>query len=681
MTSTQAALEHEVELLHGVKVHDPYRWLEDQESQRTRAWLSTQAEQTRAYFGGIPARGRIRKRVEELLQVTNYREPREVGDRCFYLKREPLREQPRLCVLERNSNQEITLLDPAETKSSPNRAIDVLAISSTGKYVAFLSMDDGRDCAAVGFIDVDEQRVLEDKLPAGVLGGMVISEANNGFYYVHAPLNPSQPVPQRVMWHRFGSSFATDEVLFDAGAGANERLIIAAAAPPRFVFRLVHFGDPLRSDFYFHDITQGASARRFLTDIEGVFEPFFAASGSRLLAFTDHLAPNRRIVEIELEEPAPEKWSNVIPEGNLQVEQWALAGDALCLVLLENFCHKVVSYDLTGNIKAPVPCPPGGTVQFVAPSAASTSLYYQFSSITQPPIIFRYDPATAKHEPWAFDLPLADLSTIEQETVFYPGKDGMAIPMEIIRRNGPGFGKPGPVLLSAYGGFGFSMTPRFTAHVQLLLELGCVIAVAHVRGGAEFGKQWHEAARRRKRQTAIDDFLSAAEWLLATKIAEPGRLAIAGGSNAGLLVGAAMTQRPELFRAVICLGPLLDMLRYHKFDFANYWVEEYGCADLEEDFHALLGYSPYHHVQEGTPYPAVLLVSGDADTRCNPLHARKMAARLQGSTSSARPVLLDYRQSWGHVPVQPLTRRIDALTDRISFLYHELELLLPERWA
>ncbi len=681
MTSPQAAVGNEVELLHGVKIQDPYRWLEDQESERTRAWLSLQAERTRAYLGGIPGRDRIRRRVEELLQITNCREPREVANRCFYLKREALREQPRLCMREGAAHQEITLLDPGETESSTSHAIDVLTISSTGKYVAFLSMNDGRDCAAVGFINVDERRVLEDKLPAGVLGGLIISESHGGFYYVHAPLNSGSAAPQRVMWHRFGSSFTTDQEIFAAQSGPNQRLIISAAVPPRFVYRLVHFEDPVRSDFYFHDATKGSWARKFLTDVRGVFEPFFAASGSRLLAFTDDRAPNRRIVEVDIERPAPENWSTVIPEGKLQLEQWALAGDALCFVLLENLCHKVLSYDLRGNIKACLPCPPGGTVQFAAPCPATTSLYYQFSSTTQPPIIFRYEPATGKHEPWAFDLPPADLSTIEQETVFYPGKDGMAIPMQIIRRKGPAFGKPRPVFLSAYGGFGFSVTPRFTAHVQLLLELGCVIAVAHVRGGAEFGKQWHEAARRRKRQTAIDDFLAAAEWLLRNNIAEPGKLAIGGGSNAGLLVAAAMTQRPELFRAVICLGPLLDMLRYHKFDFANYWIEEYGCADLEEDFHALLGYSPYHRVQDGTPYPAVLLVSGDADTRCNPLHARKMAARLQTSTSSARPVLLDYRPAWGHVPVQPLTSRIDALTDRVSFLCHELDLRIPETWA
>ncbi|MGE5324432.1 MAG: prolyl oligopeptidase family serine peptidase, partial [Actinomycetota bacterium] len=219
------------------------------------------------------------------------------------------------------------------------------------------------------------------------------------------------------------------------------------------------------------------------------------------------------------------------------------------------------------------------------------------------------------------------------------------------------------------------------AYATILMELGCVFAVANVRGGAEFGKEWHEAAKRHRRQTAIDDFVCAAEWLLAEKIAEPGRIGIGGGSNAGLLVGAALTQRPELFTAVLCLGPLLDMLRYHKFDLASYWIEELGSADLPDDFRALYSYSPYHRIQENVAYPAVMFISGDADTRCNPMHTRKMAARLQASNVSNHPILLDYKPAWGHVPIQPLTTRIEALTDRLLFLCHELDLKIPETWS
>jgi len=239
---------------------------------------------------------------------------------------------------------------------------------------------------------------------------------------------------------------------------------------------------------------------------------------------------------------------------------------------------------------------------------------------------------------------------------------------------------PLPTFITGYGGFGSCVTPRFTAFASFLLESGFLFAVPALRGGAELGEQWHLAAKREKRQNSFNDFIAAAEWLVSEGRSEPTRIAIGGGSNAGLLVGAVLTQRPDLFRAAICLGPLLDMTRYHLFDFAAGWAEEYGSPQDEEDFHFLLSYSPYHRVQDGTAYPAVLLISGDADTRCNPMHTRKMAARLQAANTSGHPILLDYKSEWGHVPVQPLSKKVEALTDRLTFICHELDVeLKPER--
>jgi len=238
---------------------------------------------------------------------------------------------------------------------------------------------------------------------------------------------------------------------------------------------------------------------------------------------------------------------------------------------------------------------------------------------------------------------------------------------------------PRPTFLTAYGGFGASVTPQFAAYATFLIEHGCRFAVANIRGGSEFGEAWHKAAQRHKRQTSIDDFIAASEWLISQDLTLPDKLGIGGGSNAGLLVAAALTQRPDLYRAVLCLGPLLDMLRYHLFDFATYWIDEFGCADDPYDFAALHAYSPYHQIKDATAYPAVMLISGDADTRCNPMHARKMAARLQATTISDHPILLDYRSKWGHSSAQPLSTRIDALTDRLAFLSSELGLNVQGR--
>jgi prolyl oligopeptidase len=320
-------------------------------------------------------------------------------------------------------------------------------------------------------------------------------------------------------------------------------------------------------------------------------------------------------------------------------------------------------------------------VQLIHRQEKGDTLFYQFSSFAHPPAIFSYRPDVGLHELWAEGAGSVDISSIEINRVRYPSKDGTLVPMFLVSRKDAIAKGPGPVFLTAYGGFGTSITPRFTAYATVLMELGCVFAVANVRGGSEFGRQWHEAAKRQKRQTAIDDFVAAADWLLAENIAAPGKVATGGGSNAGLLVGAALTQRPDLFRAVLCLGPLLDMLRYHKFDKASYWIDELGSADIEADFHALRAYSPYHRVRDGVAYPAVMFISGDADTRCNPMHTRKMVARLQAANFSGHPILLEYKPTWGHVPVQPLTTRIEALTERLLFLCHELDLKIPEAWA
>ena len=273
---------------------------------------------------------------------------------------------------------------------------------------------------------------------------------------------------------------------------------------------------------------------------------------------------------------------------------------------------------------------------------------------------------------WAKSSVKFDPSFFEIEHVRYKSKDGTSVPMFLVARRERRTSKALPTFLTGYGGFGNSQAPQFNAYSNFLIEHGFLFAVANLRGGSEFGEEWHRAGRRHNRQNAFDDFIAAAEWLLENGYAARGRIAIGGGSNAGLLVAAALTQRPDLFRAVVCLGPLLDMLRYHLFDFARVYVHEYGTSETEDDFRHILAYSPYHSIEEGVPYPAVLFVSGDADTRCNPMHARKMAARLQAASSSSHPILLDYTPTWGHAPLQPLTRRIEALTDRLAFIFHEL---------
>jgi prolyl oligopeptidase len=677
ITPPAAAREPVTEVLHGVTITDPYRWLEEQNSPGTREWIAAQSAYTRSYLASIPGRAEIRNRVENILAVQAYRDPRKAGKRCFFLKREAYQEQPVLVMREGESDEDIVLLDPVRMIGSPQATVDILAISPNGKFLAFAVRSGGEDCAPIGFLDVDCGQVLGDRLPAGLCGGLMLSEDRRGVYYVHRALNSPRPYYQAVFWHTFGTSFENDNEIFFLDELPDLRLIIAAACEMKlFLYRAATLQDPMRSDFYLHDLESGG-ARKILENIKGIFCPFFV--GSRLFAFTDFQAPNRRIVAIDLENPAPAGWRTVVPEEKFPIVQFAVAGDLLALVYMENLVHQVLTFDLTGKVRGELPTPGEGSIQLCYQQQPTDTLFYQFSSFAHPPEIYRYRHGTGVRAMDSASAASGRTSSMNVKRVRYPAKDGTLIPMFLVSKNASSNG-PGPVFLTAYGGFGTSITPRFTAYATILMELGCVFAVANVRGGAEFGKEWHEAAKRHKRQTAIDDFLSAAEWLLAEEIAEPGRIAIGGGSNAGLLVGAALTQRPDLFRTVLCLGPLLDMLRYHKFDLASYWIEEFGSADVADDFQALHGYSPYHRIQDGVAYPAVMFISGDADTRCNPMHTRKMAARLQAATISGHPILLDYKPAWGHIPVQPLTTRIEALTDRLLFLCHELNLKIPEDW-
>lgn len=675
-----ATIEPVTETLHGVTVVDPYRWLEEQNSQRTRDWIAEQTVYTRAYLEAIPGRAEIQKRVEEILSVQTYRDPRKAGKRCFFLKRDAYQEQPVIAMREGESGEDIVLLDPVQMTGSSQAAVDILSISPNGKLLAFGARAGGEDCAPIGFLDVDRRQVLGDRLPAGICGGLVLSEDRKGFYYVHRELNSPRPCYQAVFWHTLGTPLESDAEIFFMEERPNLRLIIAATAEPGlFLYRAATLEDPKRSDFYLHDLAHDKPPKIILENIRGIFGPFFV--GRALFAFTDDNAPNRKVVAIDLHNPAPENWRTIVPERKSPIVQVAVAGDSVCLVYLEDLAHRVRAFDLSGRNHCDLATPVDGTVQCCRPSDSSDTLFYEFSSFAHPPAIFRYIPGARAHDLWADSACSVHNSSFEVQRVRYPVKDGVLIPMFLVSKKDAGATGPRPVFLTGYGGFGTSVTPKFTAYATVLMELGCVFAVANVRGGSELGKEWHEAAKRHKRQTAIDDFLAAAEWLVKENIAIPGKIAIGGGSNAGLLVGAALTQRPDLFRAVLCLGPLLDMLRYHRFDLARYWIEEFGCADREDDFHALRAYSPYHRIQDGTAYPAVMFISGDADTRCNPMHTRKMAARLQAANVSGHPILVDYKPTWGHVPVQPLTTRIDALTDRLLFLCHELNLTIPEAWS
>jgi prolyl oligopeptidase len=433
-----------------------------------------------------------------------------------------------------------------------------------------------------------------------------------------------------------------------------------------------------RASVYLQEISSKPTEIKLaIREIEGCFVPFFVCG--QLLAYTDLAAPNFRIVRIDSVDPDPHHWHDVVPESDRYIQQFAVAADQVFVTRSDPFSTEIEIFGLDGTRKEATSFPACGTINLLNRPNATEKLFYSYTSISKPPAVHCYDARRKDVLAWDEANTPSDPCAIAIEETAYSSTDGTSVPLFLAARTDLLHSGPLPTFLTGYGGFGSCVTPRFSVFATFLMEQGFLLAVPALRGGSELGEQWHRAGKRENRQNSFNDFVAAAEWLIREQRSISSRIAIGGGSNAGLLVGAAITQHPELFCVAVCLGPLLDMARYHLFDFAAGWADEYGSPEDRGDFQCLMAYSPYHHVVDRVAYPAALLISGDADTRCNPMHARKMAARLQAATASSRPVLLDYKPAWGHAPIQPFSTKIEALTDRLAFVCHEIGVHVQSR--
>lgn len=666
-------VEPVTEVLHGIEITDPYRWLEDQSSPRTRKWLEEQAAYTCAYFAAIPERETIRTRVRELLAVKEViSEPWNIGDRYFFLKRQEDREQPAIVMRDGLFGPETVLVDPAQRGIGNSIAVSIATISGDGRFLAYFVRQGGTDHSALEILDVERGTVLPDRLPEGFCTGIAFAPDGSGFYYSHRELHDPRPNYRAAFWHRFDTERSQDRETFFAGEEPNLFLGILDSPEAQLLAYTIFFtGKSPRTSVYLQATSsKPAEARLVVREVEGCFVPIFVRG--HLLAYTDFAAPNFRIVRIDSVHPNPSHWHDVVPESDKRIQQFAVAGDQVFVTRTDCFSTKIEAFGLDGRQREGIPSPSDGTIDLLNRTTATEKLLYGYTSISKPAAVYCYDARREGVFTWNEANAPGDLSAIAVEETAYTSTDGTSVPFFLAARKDLLRSGPLPTFLTGYGGFGSCVTPRFTAFATFLMEQGFLFAVPALRGGSELGEQWHRAGKRENRQNSFSDFVAAAEWLVREQRSISGRIAIGGGSNAGLLVGAAITQRPDLFRAAICLGPLFDMARYHLFDFAAGWADEYGSPEDEQDFQSLLAYSPYHCVLDKVAYPAVLVISGDADTRCNPMHARKMAARLQAATGSTRSVLLDYKTEWGHTPVQPHSTKIEALTDRLAFVCHEL---------
>jgi prolyl oligopeptidase len=667
-------VETVTEILHGMSVSDAYRWLEDQESPRTRVWLEAQTQYARSYLDSIPGRACIRERIRELLDVETYDSVQKAGNRYFFRKRVPGQEQPCICIREGADGEDQVLIDPTARSAGAATAVRPTCTSPNGRLLLYEVKHGGERTGTFELIDVQTRETLPDALPRGYLRGFAFAPDSRSFYYVHEPLDAERPDYRAVYKHALGTRSAEDEEIFFAGEDKNLRLHIVPGLK-YLGFLVLHFLDKTYTDLYLWDTGSTDNAEALIRRAEYKFGPLLLKDG-RILAITDFNAPNSRIVEVRRREGLEPEFVDLVPNCDSAIQNWTLGRDRIFVSYLRKLQTEIAIFDLSGKRLGEVPISESDTVRLLGGSESGDELFLEQESFTKPMQICRYLPGQSEVTLWAGQKPRFDSQRLGHTQDWFTAKDGTQIPIFLVGRRDVLEGGHHPTIMTSYGGYGVSMTPQFSVFVTFLIERGCLFALPNIRGGSEFGVEWHNAAKRHNRQVAFDDFLSAAEWLVQTGRTKSSKLAIFGGSNSGLLVGAAMTQRPDLFRAVVCMVPILDMLRYHLFDSAHLWKEEFGAADDPEDFAALFNYSPYHKVCDGTAYPATMIVSGDSDQNCNPLHARKMTARLQAANTSDHPIFLAYKPLVGHSPVLPLSERIEALTDRMAFLCDQLKLAL-----
>jgi prolyl oligopeptidase len=655
------------ETLHGVEVVDPYRWLEDQESPKTRAWIDAQSRYTRSVLATVPGRERLEQRLGELLRVETYGFPTERGGRYFFMKRAADQDLSVLHVRAGEKGPDEVLLDPHAWSPDHTTSIALLDVSEDGSRVVYGIRKGGEDELTVKVLDVAARKDLPDTLPRARYSGVSLTPDGKVLYY-----SRREKEGPRVFRHVLGEGAAADTKVFGDGYGPEKLITAGISDDGRWLtMTVLHGSAPRQTEVYYQDLRAPGPVRTLVNDVEAWFYP--EVSPGRLYLRTNWNAPRGRVLAVDLERPAREQWKEVVAQGRGVIQGLSLAGGKLFVRTLEDVRSRVRIHGADGAPAGEIAFPALGTVSSVQGRWASPTAFFSFTSYHVAPAIHRYDVRTGSRSDWAVPKVPFDSGRYEVRQEWYPSKDGTRVPMFLVHRKG--LPRPGdhPTLLTGYGGFTQSQTPAFSPKAAAWVEAGGVYALPNLRGGGEFGEEWHRAGMLDKKQNVFDDFVAAGEWLVKNGYTSPARLAISGGSNGGLLVGAAMTQRPDLFAAVVCSYPLLDMVRYHQFLVAGYWVPEYGSAADPRQFPYLHAYSPYHRVKAGVPYPAVLFITGDSDTRVAPLHARKMAALMQSSNGSGKPVLLQYDTRAGHSSGgKPVALAIEDLRDELSFLFWQL---------
>jgi len=663
-----------VETIHGVPVNDPYRWLEAGEAEEVLAWTESQNKHTRKLLDPLKFRASLRERLEKLASIGRVRSPRVFGRRVFFLKRVGLEAQPGLQVRDGYTGPTRRVIDPNTMSADGTTALDWWHPSPDGSLIAYGTSEGGTELSTLRIRNVENGQDHPEAIPHTRACGLAWLPDGSGFYYTSYPAPGSVPKGdekyfRKVWFHKVDTDPSQDRLIFGEKRAKEDWPEPVLSPDGRYLVINVYQGWS-KSEVYLKDLQHDG---RWIPVVEKVDAQFSArVVGGKVLVFTNHEAPRYRIMAADPATPKMEHWTELVPQGDAVITDFDVFGDRIVLLELRDATSRLRTVGLDGSGGPVVDLPDLGTVSEIHADSRGADFVFDFMSFFHAPALYRYDGASGKVTSFERLPTDVDMSRFESRQVWIVSKDGTKLPMFLVHARGLSKDGNHPTLLYGYGGFAQSMKPFFGSALMAWLERGGVYAMPSIRGGGEYGEDWHKGGMLANKQNSFDDFIAAAEWLIKERFTSPEKLAISGGSNGGLLVGAVLTQRPELFRAVLCGVPLLDMVRYHRFQLARLWIPEYGCSDNAEDFKWLFAYSPYHRVAKGTPYPAVLLTAAEGDTRVDPLHARKMGARLQEATSSGRPVLVWIEKKAGHGAGKPLAKVIDQLVDEYSFLMWQL---------
>ena len=651
-----------VDVIHAVDVPDPYRWLEDQDAPATRVWIDAQNAYTDSLLTQLPGRDHLRDVASRVLERDFVGLPNERGGRYFFSRRRADQELAVVYVREGVDGEDRVLIDPHSLSEDHTTSVALLDISHDGELVVYAVRDGGVDEVSIHVMDVATADELPDVLPVARYGEISLTPDTRGFFYERFG-----DVTPRVMYHELGTDPSADEMVFGDGYERHHIPVTRLSDDGRWLVVHVIEGSSGPTEIHVKDLQRDGPFVMAIAD--GVSESWAEFAGDQLVITTNLDAPNRRVVLADPANPAVEHWQEVVPErADVVIQEARGRGGKLIVSYLRDVQPRIAIYERSGEHIRDITADTIGSVGGGSGRWGSDEAFFTFQTFHVPSTIYRYDIATGEQSVWApVDAPV-EANTYEVTQVQFESKDGTSVPMFIVHAKDLVRDGVNPTLLTAYGGFNLSRTPVFSALATTWLENGGVYAVANIRGGGEYGEEWHRGGMLENKQNVFDDFIAAAEFLVAEGYTMAERLAIQGGSNGGLLVGAVSNQRADLFGAVVCTYPLLDMVRYHQFLVASFWVPEYGSSEDPEQFEYLYAYSPYHNVKHGGQYPATLYISGDGDTRVAPLHARKMAALMQAQNGSSHPILLRYHTQAGHSGGQPVSQQIDDMVDIVSFL-------------